>query len=49
MDKSKYSKEYYEKHKIKMQASINRRKSNIKKMIDENMNNIDEESLFNEE
>ena len=45
MDK-KYSKEYYENHKIRMQASINKRKANIERMIAENMNNIDEESLF---
>ena len=45
MDK-KYSKEYYENHRIRIQSSINKRKANIERMIAENMNNIDEESLF---
>lgn len=47
MDKE-YRKKYYKEHKIRIQASINKRKINIERMIKENINSDDEESLFNE-
>ena len=40
---------YYKEHKIRIQSSINKRKINVERMIEENMNSDDKESLFNED